>query len=230
MQASNFGGTFHQLFLCIFFMKFSQKMPLYFFHTMVQKSKMKGSCLNLFLTCGSVQSWMVFLSQYFHREESSFIFCLSGNVISSLFLVTVSPEKLSSWSKKNPRKRIPVPWSGTLRHTEAQTLVDVFIALLQLASHASEFPGQTHSPLAKLAFKSFAGECDFAPSLGLRRCIFGTKVAPTEATFAATRRGLTMPNLKQARGRLLSVFFWSFWRKLCVWGTRNRDIKKKKWP
>ena len=54
MQASNFGGTFDQLFL-EFFMKFSQKMPLYFFYTMVQKSqndqKLKsmggggGSCL-----------------------------------------------------------------------------------------------------------------------------------------------------------------------------------------
>ena len=36
MQANNFGGTFDQLFLCIF-MRFSQKMPLYFFYTMVQK-------------------------------------------------------------------------------------------------------------------------------------------------------------------------------------------------
>ena len=41
MQASNFGGTFDQLFFWIFFLKFSQKMPLYFFYTMVQKkSKM----------------------------------------------------------------------------------------------------------------------------------------------------------------------------------------------
>ena len=39
MQASNFGGTFDQLFLWIFFMKFSQKMPLYFIYTMVQKSQ-----------------------------------------------------------------------------------------------------------------------------------------------------------------------------------------------
>ena len=39
MQASNFGGTFDQLFLWIFFMKFSQKMRLYFFYTMVQKSQ-----------------------------------------------------------------------------------------------------------------------------------------------------------------------------------------------
>ena len=40
MQASNFGGTFDQLFLD-FFMKFKQKMPLYFVNTMVQKkSKM----------------------------------------------------------------------------------------------------------------------------------------------------------------------------------------------
>ena len=38
-QASNFGGTFDQLFLWIFFMKFSQKMPLYLFYTMVQKSQ-----------------------------------------------------------------------------------------------------------------------------------------------------------------------------------------------
>ena len=50
-QAGNFGGTFDQLFLWFFFMKFSQKMPLYFFHTMVQKSQkwpkteIKGSCL-----------------------------------------------------------------------------------------------------------------------------------------------------------------------------------------
>ena len=36
MQANNFGGTFDQLFLCIF-MRFSQKMPLYFLYTMVQK-------------------------------------------------------------------------------------------------------------------------------------------------------------------------------------------------
>ena len=39
MQASNFGGTFDQLFLWTFFMKFSQKMPLYLFYTMVQKSQ-----------------------------------------------------------------------------------------------------------------------------------------------------------------------------------------------
>ena len=53
MQASNFGGTFDQLFLWIFFMQFSQKMRLYFFCTMVQKSqkwpktqiKGGGSCL-----------------------------------------------------------------------------------------------------------------------------------------------------------------------------------------
>ena len=38
IQASNFGGTFDQLFLWIFFMKISQKMPLYFVYTMVQKS------------------------------------------------------------------------------------------------------------------------------------------------------------------------------------------------
>ena len=39
MQASNFGGTFDQLFLRIFFIKFSQKMPLYLFYSMVQKSQ-----------------------------------------------------------------------------------------------------------------------------------------------------------------------------------------------
>ena len=39
MQASKFGGTFDQLFLRIIFMKFSQKMPLYYFYTMVQKVK-----------------------------------------------------------------------------------------------------------------------------------------------------------------------------------------------
>ena len=39
MQASKFGGTFDQLFFWIFFMKFSQKMPLNFFYTMVQKSQ-----------------------------------------------------------------------------------------------------------------------------------------------------------------------------------------------
>ena len=50
MQASNFAGTVDQLSF-EFFMKFSQKMPLYFFYTMVQKSKkwsktqIKGSCL-----------------------------------------------------------------------------------------------------------------------------------------------------------------------------------------
>ena len=38
MQASNFGGTFDQLFLRLFFIKFSQ-MPLYLFYTMVQKSQ-----------------------------------------------------------------------------------------------------------------------------------------------------------------------------------------------
>ena len=36
MQASNVGGTFDQLFF-EFFMKFSEKMPVYFFYTMVQK-------------------------------------------------------------------------------------------------------------------------------------------------------------------------------------------------
>ena len=40
MQASNLGGTFDQLFLWIFFMKFSQKMPLYVVYTMYKKSKM----------------------------------------------------------------------------------------------------------------------------------------------------------------------------------------------
>ena len=50
MQASNFGGTFDQLFLWFFFMKFSQKMALNFYTT-VQKSQewpktqIKGSCL-----------------------------------------------------------------------------------------------------------------------------------------------------------------------------------------
>ena len=42
MQANNFGGTYDQLFFFEFFMKFSQKMPLYFFYhvyTMVQKSQ-----------------------------------------------------------------------------------------------------------------------------------------------------------------------------------------------
>ena len=39
MQVSNFGGTFDQLFLRIFFVKLSQKMPLYIFYTMVQKSQ-----------------------------------------------------------------------------------------------------------------------------------------------------------------------------------------------
>ena len=38
MQTSNFGGTFDQLFLWIF-LKFSQKMPLYLFYTMVQNVK-----------------------------------------------------------------------------------------------------------------------------------------------------------------------------------------------
>ena len=39
MQATNFGGTFDQLFLWIFFMKFSEKMPLNVVYTMVQKSE-----------------------------------------------------------------------------------------------------------------------------------------------------------------------------------------------
>ena len=39
MQASNFGGTFDQFFLWIFFMRFSHKMRLYLFYTMVQKSQ-----------------------------------------------------------------------------------------------------------------------------------------------------------------------------------------------
>ena len=54
MQVSNFGGTFDQLFLSNFFIKFSQKMPLNLFYTMVQKSQKMtknsnqgggGSCL-----------------------------------------------------------------------------------------------------------------------------------------------------------------------------------------
>ena len=55
MQVSNFGGTFDRLILWFFFMKFSQKMPLYFFYTMVQKSQRwpktqikGGSCLKSF--------------------------------------------------------------------------------------------------------------------------------------------------------------------------------------
>ena len=38
MQASNFGGAFDQLLLHLF-VEFSQKMPLYFFYTMVQTSQ-----------------------------------------------------------------------------------------------------------------------------------------------------------------------------------------------
>ena len=39
MQVSNLGGTFDQLFFQIFFIKISQKMPLYLFDTKVQKSQ-----------------------------------------------------------------------------------------------------------------------------------------------------------------------------------------------
>ena len=39
MQVSKFGGAFDQLFLWFVFMEFSQKMPLSFFYTMVQKSQ-----------------------------------------------------------------------------------------------------------------------------------------------------------------------------------------------
>ena len=39
MQVSFFGGTFDQLFFWTFFMKFSQKLALYFFYTMVQESQ-----------------------------------------------------------------------------------------------------------------------------------------------------------------------------------------------
>ena len=56
MQASNFGFTFDQLFFWIFFLKFSQKMPLHFLYTIVQKCQKwpethqggggGGSCLN----------------------------------------------------------------------------------------------------------------------------------------------------------------------------------------
>ena len=52
MQVSNFGGTFVQFFLWIF-MKFSQKMPLYFFYTMhgenirMTKNSNQGSCLDV---------------------------------------------------------------------------------------------------------------------------------------------------------------------------------------
>ena len=60
-QASNFGSAFDQLFLRIFFMKFSQKMSLYLFYTMVQKgrkypkTKMKGGpALRQFLANFSV--------------------------------------------------------------------------------------------------------------------------------------------------------------------------------
>ena len=66
MQASNFGGAFDQLFLWIFFMKFSQKMPLNVFYTMVQKSQkwpktqIKGGpaliLLSLSLTHGTAHS------------------------------------------------------------------------------------------------------------------------------------------------------------------------------
>ena len=38
-KAPNFVGTFDHLFLLNFFMKVSQKMPLYVFYTMVQKSQ-----------------------------------------------------------------------------------------------------------------------------------------------------------------------------------------------
>ena len=54
VQASNFGSSFDQLFLWNFFMQFSHKIPLYFFYTMVQKSKkwpktqIEGSCLKKF--------------------------------------------------------------------------------------------------------------------------------------------------------------------------------------
>ena len=38
-QASNFGGTFDQLFLWISFWNFHKKMPLYFSYNMVQNVK-----------------------------------------------------------------------------------------------------------------------------------------------------------------------------------------------
>ena len=50
MQVNKFGGTFDQLYIWIFFTKLSQKMPLDFFYTIVQKSQkwpktqIKGSC------------------------------------------------------------------------------------------------------------------------------------------------------------------------------------------
>ena len=53
MQASNYGGTFDQLFLGIL-----QKMPLYFFYTMVQKKSLKNEktyALNLvFSSCAGI--------------------------------------------------------------------------------------------------------------------------------------------------------------------------------
>ena len=81
MQASNFGGTFGQLFLWIF-MKFSQKMPLYFVYTMVQKSQkwpktqIKGGvlhrALNLdfssFMKSFKLQFYDVFLSRPMWRS------------------------------------------------------------------------------------------------------------------------------------------------------------------
>ena len=39
MQASNFSGTFDQLFLWIYLCNFHRGLPLYFFYTMVQKSQ-----------------------------------------------------------------------------------------------------------------------------------------------------------------------------------------------
>ena len=66
MQASNFGGTFDQLSFDIF-LKFSQKMPLYLFYSMVQKNKKwqkklksRGPALKVNLPGGRM-SWMTFI-------------------------------------------------------------------------------------------------------------------------------------------------------------------------
>ena len=68
MQATNFGGTFDHLFLRIFFIKFSQKMPLNLYYTMVHKSQRwpktqikGGSCFT-----PSIQLW--WLCRFFFRS------------------------------------------------------------------------------------------------------------------------------------------------------------------
>ena len=112
MQVSNFGGTFDQLFLWIFFMKFPQKMPLYLFYTMVQKSQKwpktqtkrgggGGSCLKG--SSNSTWVWDFKFAPAVKNFDGIFPFSTT-NSIASIFLAVLYDVVKSTQSYRKTRR------------------------------------------------------------------------------------------------------------------------------